>query len=52
FESMLYIDVNIITCIPLEALVNQDMWGVKVSLIVYRTVKMHESDQVLQQFGC
>ncbi|KAH1091267.1 hypothetical protein J1N35_018524 [Gossypium stocksii] len=38
-------------CIPSEFLVNPNIWHLKVPLIVYATIKMHESDKVMQQFG-
>ncbi|KAK5794091.1 hypothetical protein PVK06_035292 [Gossypium arboreum] len=34
--------------IPSEILVNPNMWHVKVPLVVYTMVEMHESDQVMQ----
>ncbi|MBA0879831.1 hypothetical protein Goshw_008225, partial [Gossypium schwendimanii] len=44
FLWMPYADSNIIECVSF------DMWNVKVPLIMYATMKMHESDQVMQKF--
>ncbi|KAH1064428.1 hypothetical protein J1N35_029415 [Gossypium stocksii] len=33
-----------------ECFVNLNAWHVKVSLVIYVTVKMHEADRLLQQF--
>ncbi|KAH1039560.1 hypothetical protein J1N35_041303 [Gossypium stocksii] len=51
FELMSYADPDIISCIPLKVLANREMWHVKVPFIVYAMVKIHESNQVLRQFG-
>ncbi|KAH1097322.1 hypothetical protein J1N35_014243 [Gossypium stocksii] len=50
FEWMPYSDPTIQECILLEFLVNPHIWHVKVSLVVYITLEMHESDRVLRQF--
>ncbi|MBA0733999.1 hypothetical protein Gogos_017953 [Gossypium gossypioides] len=47
FEWMSYANSEIISCIPLEVLENQEMWNVKVALVVYAIVVMQESDRVL-----
>ncbi|MBA0721815.1 hypothetical protein Golax_009319 [Gossypium laxum] len=44
-------DPRIQNCIPSELLVNLNIWDVKVSLIVYSTVEMHESYRVMRQIG-
>ncbi|KAG8475352.1 hypothetical protein CXB51_032163 [Gossypium anomalum] len=41
-------DLRIQECIPAEFLANYNIWQVKVPLIVYTTVEMHESDRVMQ----
>ncbi|KAK8289453.1 hypothetical protein V6Z12_D07G193300 [Gossypium hirsutum] len=46
FEWMLYANTYIISCIPQELLVNRRMWDMKVSLIVYTKVKIHEQGTV------
>ncbi|MFQ6653844.1 hypothetical protein Gotur_025051 [Gossypium turneri] len=45
----LYFDPRLQACIPFEFLVNPNIWHVKVSLVVYATVKMHESDRVIRK---
>lgn len=50
FEQTPYSDLRIQACIPSEFLVNPNIWHVKVSLVVYDMVEMHESDRVMQQF--
>ncbi|KAK5833236.1 hypothetical protein PVK06_017054 [Gossypium arboreum] len=50
FEWMSYANTDVISCIPSEVLRNQQMWDVKVSLIVYTRVEMHEINRVLWQF--
>ncbi|MBA0702629.1 hypothetical protein Goari_022144 [Gossypium aridum] len=42
FEWMLYADPNIIECVPLEFLAIRSIWEVKMPLIVYVAVEMHE----------
>ncbi|KAH1057157.1 hypothetical protein J1N35_035222 [Gossypium stocksii] len=51
FEWVPYVDLEIISYIPLKVLDNQEMWDTNVPLIVNATVEMHELDWVLQQFG-
>ncbi|KAK5839924.1 hypothetical protein PVK06_008780 [Gossypium arboreum] len=50
FEWTPYFDPTIQECILSEFLVNPNIWHVKVSLVVYSTLEMHESDRVLRQF--
>ncbi|KAK5772455.1 hypothetical protein PVK06_048744 [Gossypium arboreum] len=38
-------------CISSEFLMNPNIWHLKVPLVVYTTVEMHELDVVMQQFG-
>ncbi|KAK5845268.1 hypothetical protein PVK06_001436 [Gossypium arboreum] len=47
FEWMTYVDLTIIQYIPLEYLTNRSIWDVNVSLVVYTTMEMHESDRVM-----
>ncbi|PPS02029.1 hypothetical protein GOBAR_AA18627 [Gossypium barbadense] len=47
---MLYSDPRIQACISSEFLVNPKIWHVKVTLVVYPMMEMHESDRALQQF--
>ncbi|KAH1055914.1 hypothetical protein J1N35_033979 [Gossypium stocksii] len=44
FEWTPYFDPRIRECISSEFLVNPNIWHVKVPLIVYAMVEMHESD--------
>ncbi|MFQ6661203.1 hypothetical protein Gotur_029436 [Gossypium turneri] len=44
FEWMPYIDTGIQKCISVEFLANRSIWHVKVPLIDFMTVKMHESN--------
>ncbi|MBA0786403.1 hypothetical protein Gotri_027220, partial [Gossypium trilobum] len=37
--------------IPDEFFQNPNIWHVKVLLVSYATVEMHQTDRVLQQFG-
>ncbi|MFQ6650141.1 hypothetical protein Gotur_022548 [Gossypium turneri] len=46
---MPYTDPDIIECVSLKFLVIQSMQDMKVLLIVYATVEMHESDRVIRQ---
>ncbi|MFQ6661469.1 hypothetical protein Gotur_029619 [Gossypium turneri] len=48
---MSYKDPTIQECIPSIFLVNPNIWHMKVPLVVYATMEMHESDRVLWQFG-
>ncbi|MFQ6623621.1 hypothetical protein Gotur_004316, partial [Gossypium turneri] len=52
FQWTPYEDLAIRTVIPDEFLQNPNAWHAKVGLISYATVEMHQSDRVLQQFGC
>ncbi|MBA0755540.1 hypothetical protein Gogos_021949 [Gossypium gossypioides] len=51
FEWTPYEDPTIRKVIPEEFFVNPNTWHVKVPLVVYATVQMHETDRVLRQFG-
>ncbi|MBA0828162.1 hypothetical protein Goarm_012875 [Gossypium armourianum] len=51
FEWTSYSDLRIRECIPFEFLVNPNIWHVKVPLIVFATIEMHKSDQMMRQFG-
>ncbi|MBA0560993.1 hypothetical protein Golob_017855 [Gossypium lobatum] len=44
---MSYADLAIVKCIPSENLANQSMWDANVPLVVYATVEIHESIQVI-----
>ncbi|KAG8478863.1 hypothetical protein CXB51_028709 [Gossypium anomalum] len=46
-----YEDPAIRAVIPDEFLQNPNAWHVKVTLVNYATVEMHQSDRVLRQFG-
>ncbi|MBA0873391.1 hypothetical protein Goshw_001546 [Gossypium schwendimanii] len=46
FEWMSYTNLRIRACIPAEYLANPKIWHMKVPLIVYAKVEMHESDRV------
>ncbi|MBA0699174.1 hypothetical protein Goari_000831, partial [Gossypium aridum] len=46
FEWMSYANLRIRACIPAEYLANPKIWHMKVPLIVYAKVEMHESDRV------
>ncbi|MBA0667953.1 hypothetical protein Goklo_000948, partial [Gossypium klotzschianum] len=50
FEWMSYANLRIRACIPAEYLANPKIWHIKVPLIVYAKVEMHESDRVMRQF--
>ncbi|KAG8489213.1 hypothetical protein CXB51_017214 [Gossypium anomalum] len=50
FEWTPFKDWTIRECIPSEFLVNPNIWHVKVPLVVYTPMEMHESNRVLQQF--
>ncbi|MBA0878618.1 hypothetical protein Goshw_001471, partial [Gossypium schwendimanii] len=52
FQWTPYEDPAIRAVIPYEYLQNPNAWHVKVALINYATVEMHQSDRVLRQFGC
>ncbi|MBA0868778.1 hypothetical protein Goshw_018619 [Gossypium schwendimanii] len=47
---MSYKDPTPPECIPSKLLVNPNIWHVKLTLVVYATVEMHESNRVLRQF--
>ncbi|KAH1039045.1 hypothetical protein J1N35_040788 [Gossypium stocksii] len=51
FEWMPYIDPDIIEYVLPEFLPIWSMWDTKMPFIVYATMKMHESDRVIRQFG-
>ncbi|KAK5843172.1 hypothetical protein PVK06_005615 [Gossypium arboreum] len=51
FEWTQYSSPRIQQCILFEFLVNPNIWHVKIPLIVYATVDMHESDRVMRQLG-
>ncbi|MBA0857216.1 hypothetical protein Goshw_009002, partial [Gossypium schwendimanii] len=50
FEWTPYEDPAIQEVIPEEFLGNPNIWYMKVSLVVYITVEMHETDRILWQF--
>ncbi|KAG8501066.1 hypothetical protein CXB51_003127 [Gossypium anomalum] len=50
FQWTPYEDPAIRTVIPYEFLQNLNVWHVKVPLVNYATVEMHQSDRVLRQF--
>ncbi|MFQ6629653.1 hypothetical protein Gotur_006798, partial [Gossypium turneri] len=52
FQCTSYEDLTIRAVIPDEYLQNLNSWHVKVPLVNYSTVEMHQSDRVLRQFGC
>ncbi|MBA0878257.1 hypothetical protein Goshw_002715 [Gossypium schwendimanii] len=45
-------DPTIRAVIPDEYFQNPNAWQMKVALINYATMEMHQSDRVLRQFGC
>ncbi|KAG8489806.1 hypothetical protein CXB51_017888 [Gossypium anomalum] len=51
FQWTPYEDPVIWAVIPNEFLQNPNAWHVKVALVNYATVEMHQSDRVLRQFG-
>ncbi|KAG8486315.1 hypothetical protein CXB51_019657 [Gossypium anomalum] len=51
FQWTLYEDQTIRAVIPDEFFQNLNIWHVKVSLINYATVEMHQTDRVFRQFG-
>ncbi|KAG8483570.1 hypothetical protein CXB51_022468 [Gossypium anomalum] len=51
FQWTPYEDPAIRAVIPDEFLQNPNAWHVKVALVNYATVEMHQSDRVLRQFG-
>ncbi|KAG8481071.1 hypothetical protein CXB51_025794 [Gossypium anomalum] len=51
FEWTPYDDPAIRAVIPDENVQNPNAWYVKVPLVNYATVEMHQSDRVLRQFG-
>ncbi|MBA0869622.1 hypothetical protein Goshw_000687, partial [Gossypium schwendimanii] len=50
FKLTSYEDLAIQAVIPEEFFVNPNAWNVKVPLVVYATINIHETDRVLQQF--
>ncbi|MFQ6658552.1 hypothetical protein Gotur_027768 [Gossypium turneri] len=48
---MLYSDPTIQEYIPSKFLVNSNIYHIKVSLVAYAVVEMHESDRMFRQFG-
>ncbi|MBA0634723.1 hypothetical protein Godav_025592, partial [Gossypium davidsonii] len=46
-----YEDLAIWTVIPDEYFQNPNAWHVKVPLVNFTTMEMHQSDRVLRQFG-
>ncbi|MBA0878116.1 hypothetical protein Goshw_014432, partial [Gossypium schwendimanii] len=50
-EKTLYKDPTIRAVIPDEFFQNLNIWHVKVLLVNYATVEMHQTDRVLRQFG-
>ncbi|MBA0853139.1 hypothetical protein Goshw_013890 [Gossypium schwendimanii] len=48
FQWTPYEDLTIWTVIPDEFFQNPNIWHVKVSLVNYATVKMHQTDRVLR----
>ncbi|MBA0876691.1 hypothetical protein Goshw_001606 [Gossypium schwendimanii] len=51
FQWTPYEDPAIRVVIPNEYFQNPNAWHVKVALVNYATVEMHQSDRVLRQFG-
>ncbi|MBA0776737.1 hypothetical protein Gotri_011694 [Gossypium trilobum] len=51
FEWTPYEDSTIRAVIPDELFVNPNTWHVKVPLVVYATIEMHNTDRVLRKFG-
>ncbi|MBA0753002.1 hypothetical protein Gogos_022277, partial [Gossypium gossypioides] len=51
FEWTPYEDLAIRAVIPDEYFQNRNGWHVKVPLVNFATVEMHQSDRVLRQFG-
>ncbi|KAH1056635.1 hypothetical protein J1N35_034700 [Gossypium stocksii] len=51
FQWTPYEDPTIRTVIPDEFFQNLNIWHVKVSMVTYAIVEMHQSDRVLWQFG-
>ncbi|KAK5839122.1 hypothetical protein PVK06_007884 [Gossypium arboreum] len=51
FQWTPYEDSAIRTVISHEFLQNPNVWHVKVPLVNYATMEMHQSDRVLRQFG-
>ncbi|MBA0648060.1 hypothetical protein Goklo_015846 [Gossypium klotzschianum] len=51
FEMTSYEDPAIQECILEEFFVNPNIWHVKIPLVVYIIMEMHESNRVLRQFG-
>ncbi|KAH1083366.1 hypothetical protein J1N35_023127 [Gossypium stocksii] len=51
FQWTPYKDLAIQAVIPDEFFQNPNIWHVKVPLVNYATIKMHQTDRVLWQFG-
>ncbi|MFQ6624874.1 hypothetical protein Gotur_003541 [Gossypium turneri] len=51
FQWTPYKDLAIRAVIPNEFFQNPNIWHVKVSLVNYTTIEMHQTDRVLRQFG-
>ncbi|KAH1047885.1 hypothetical protein J1N35_038669 [Gossypium stocksii] len=51
FQWTPYEDQTIWAVIPDEHFQNSNIWHVKVPLVNYAIMKMHQSDRVLRQFG-
>ncbi|MBA0636087.1 hypothetical protein Godav_025480, partial [Gossypium davidsonii] len=50
FQWTPYKDPTIWAVIPDDYFQNPNAWHVKVSLVNFATVKMHQSDRILRQF--
>ncbi|KAH1122141.1 hypothetical protein J1N35_005301 [Gossypium stocksii] len=51
FEWTPYEDPTIRAVIPDEFFQNPNIWHVKVPIVTYAIMEMHQSDRVLRQFG-
>ncbi|MBA0753129.1 hypothetical protein Gogos_020783, partial [Gossypium gossypioides] len=51
FQWTPYEDLTIRAVTPDEFFQNLNIWHVKVPLVNYATVEMHQTDRVLRQFG-
>ncbi|KAK5818757.1 hypothetical protein PVK06_023702 [Gossypium arboreum] len=49
---MPYADPRIQECSLAEFLANHNIWHVKVPLVIFAMIEIHESNLVMQQFGC
>ncbi|MBA0583697.1 hypothetical protein Gorai_014544, partial [Gossypium raimondii] len=52
FLWMPYADPRIQEYVSTKFLANHNIWNVKVPLIIFAIIEMHESNQVMRQFGC